>query len=78
MAARDVLRDWLVEALRALGGSATVIDVSREVWRAHQRDIEASGDLVYTWQYDLRWAATNLRKEGRLAQNKRGEPWRLI
>lgn len=77
MAVRDVLQEWLVEALRSLGGSASVIDVSREVWRRHQQDIENTGDLLYTWQYDLRWAATRLRKEGRLADNERGEPWRL-
>lgn len=78
MAVRDVLQVWLVEALRSLGGSASVLDVSKEVWRRHQPDIENTGDLVYTWQYDLRWAAHKLRKEGRLAANERGGPWRLI
>lgn len=78
MVVRSVLRDWLIEALHTLGGSASVLDVSKEVWRSHQDDIENSGDLLYTWQYDLRWAATALRKEGLLAMNERREPWRLI
>ena len=52
--------------------------MSKEVWRRHQPDIESTGDLVYIWQYDLRWAAHKLRKEGRLAANERGEPWRLV
>ena len=77
MAVRDVLRDWLVEALESMGGSGSVLEVSRQVWRRHQRDIENAGDLLYTWQYDLRWAATALRKTGRLAENSRGEPWTL-
>jgi len=24
------------------------------------------GDLFYTWQYDMRWAATKLRRDGKL------------
>lgn len=78
MVDRSVLRDWLIEALSSLGGSASVLDVSKEVWRSHRGDIERSGDLFYTWQYDLRWAATALRKEGLLAMNGRGAPWRLM
>ncbi len=77
MAVRDVLRDWLVEALESLGGSGSVLEVSQEVWRLHQREIESTGDLLYSWQYDLRWAATALRKTGVLAENSRGEPWTL-
>ena len=50
MAVRDVLRDWLVEALESLGGSGSVLEVSQEVWRLHQREIESTGDLLYSWQ----------------------------
>ncbi len=30
----------------------------------HAIELRSSGDLFYTWQYDIRWAATTLRKEG--------------
>lgn len=60
------LTDWVLEALQQLGGSAEVIDVSKRVWRNHEADLVASGDLFYTWQYDLRWAAQRLRDSGRL------------
>ncbi|WP_110851296.1 hypothetical protein [Georgenia satyanarayanai] len=66
MAAKTDLMDWVVEALEQLGGTAGVLEVSRQVWHNHEDQLRESGDLFYTWQYDLRWAATNLRKAGRL------------
>lgn len=75
---RDDLQDFVIEALTELGGRGSVLDVSRVVWRRHREDIEASDTLPYTWQYDLRWAATKLRKQGRLAGNTRREPWELV
>lgn len=65
-------------AWRPLGGTASLLDVSKEVRRRHEDDLRASGDLFYTWQYDLRWAATKLRKQGRLAENGPREPWQLL
>lgn len=75
---RDDLQDYVIEALRELGGRGSVLDVSRIVWHRHQQELEASEALLYTWQYDLRWAATKLRKQGRLVENARGEPWALV
>ena len=62
MAIRHDLDDWVVEALRTLGGSGTVVDVSQQVWLRHEADLRASGALFYTWQYDIRWAAHRLRR----------------
>jgi len=58
------LQDWLVDALKAHGGRAKIVEVCRHVWKSHEVDLRASGDLFYTWQYDIRWAATKLRKRG--------------
>ena len=66
VASKADLMDWIVEALRQLNGSAEVIDVSKRVWRNHETDLISSGDLFFTWQYDLRWAAKKLRDSGRL------------
>jgi hypothetical protein len=30
-----------------------------------EKDLKASGDLIYRWQYKVRWAATELRKSGK-------------
>lgn len=61
---KEVLRGWIIEALEALGGVGKLLDVCREVWSRHQLDLEAAGDLLFTWQYDIRWAATTLRHDG--------------
>jgi len=63
-ATRHDLQEWLVDALRAYGGSATIVQVCEHVWANHESELRMSGDLFYTWQYDIRWAATKLRKQG--------------
>ncbi|MGY6706833.1 MAG: hypothetical protein ACXIVF_00790 [Rhizobiaceae bacterium] len=73
------LIDWVVDALRAAGGSASILYVSKHIWDNHQADLKAGGDLFYTWQYDMRWAATELRKRDRMvsaAEDLRGK-WTL-
>jgi hypothetical protein len=62
MAVRQDLQEWVVAALLALGGGGTLVDIARKIWEEHERDLRASGDLFYTWQYDMRWAATRLRQ----------------
>jgi hypothetical protein len=56
-----------------------VLEVTKDVWAAHEDDLRASGDLFFTWQYDLRWAAQKLRDAGRLApkHGERGGPREL-
>jgi hypothetical protein len=66
MATKFHLDGWVTEALRELGGSAPLVDICRLIWRDHRWELESSGDLLYTWQYDTRWAAHRLRLDGRL------------
>lgn len=79
MASRDILMRWVLEALRAQGGSASVLQVCKWVWAQHEDDLRSAGDLFYSWQYDIRWAATKLRKQGRLAASSTDDRgvWRL-
>lgn len=67
MASREDLEEWVCEALEHHGGEAALLEVSKYVWAKHENDLRASDNLFYTWQYDLRWAATKLRQKGRLA-----------
>lgn len=60
------LPDMLYTSIEALGGQADIIKVCKYFWEQHHKDLERSGDLFYTWQYDIRWAATELRKTGRM------------
>ncbi len=79
MATKHDLPDWVIEALTELGGSGGVVEVSEVVWRRHEPDLRQSGDLFFTWQYDIRWAAQQLRDAGRLQKmaGAKRSPWRL-
>jgi hypothetical protein len=63
MASREDLEGWLVSALKASGGHARIPEVCKKVWDAHEQELRQSGDLFYTWQYDIRWAANRLRRK---------------
>lgn len=79
MATKRDLEAWIVEALRASGREMSVVEVARHVWKDHEQELRDSGDLFFTWQYDLRWAAQNLRTDGVLASKdgRRSGGWRL-
>jgi hypothetical protein len=79
MVTKEDLKAWLVEALNEFGGEAHHVDVAKHIWAKHRDVLEASGDLFYTWQYDLRWAADSLRRAGKLQPKPKGDqgPWRL-
>jgi hypothetical protein len=64
MATKGDLVAWLEDALRAQGGRGTIVELCREIWQRHEPDLRLSGDLFYTWQYDIRWAAYKLRETG--------------
>lgn len=66
MITRDDLQAWVIEALRENRGKARLIDVARHIWTNHQSELEQSGDRLYKWQYDMRWAATVLRQKGKI------------
>lgn len=63
---REHLLDWVVAALRDHQGKAKLVDVAKHIWTHHENDLRDSDDLFYTWHYDMRWAATKLRKQGKL------------
>ena len=60
----------VLKSLNALGGRGCVVEVSKYIWDHYEGDLRKSGDLFYTWQYDVRWAAQRLRKEGKLRYNQ--------
>ena len=62
MASRLELQEWVIAALKAKGGTATIVEVAKHLWAEHEKELRASGDLFFTWQYDMRWACTRLRE----------------
>ncbi|WP_078427513.1 hypothetical protein [Alkalihalobacterium alkalinitrilicum] len=59
MSSKKDLEKWILEAIHNKNGSATLIEICKYVWEYHEDDLRNSGDLFYTWQYDIRWAATH-------------------
>ena len=78
VATKHDLKDWVLDAVADLQPT-NVVGVSKWIWQRHEHDLRQGGDLFYTWQYDLRWAAQVLRDEGKLAAVDRGRAatWRL-
>lgn len=76
---RHALKGWVIESLRQLDGSGSIVQVCQRVWQMHETELRASGDLFYTWQYDIRWAAQYLRNTDRLkpVHGDRRSAWEL-
>ena len=79
MAIRNDLMDWVIEALKSLRGIGSPRDVSKYIWEHYETELKRSGDLLYTWQYDVRWAAQKLRNDGHLkpVDGRHDLPWEL-
>lgn len=66
MATKRDLIDWVAQALMHHGSKANLVEVARHIWTHRRHELESSGDLLYTWQYDMRWVANSLRRQGRM------------
>lgn len=78
MLTRNSLKGLVLEALKANGGSTRVVEVYKYILENYEVDLRSSGDLFYTWQYDVRWAAQKLRYSGKLRAVKNSRsPWTL-
>jgi len=76
MANKNDLKRWIYAAPIDLNGEAHLTIVAKHIWENHEDDLRASGDLFYTWQYDMRWAAQKLKDENKLEKLSRS--WRLL
>ena len=77
MASKRDLEKWIVDALMSSGGTSTIVEVCKYVWEHHESDLRKSGDLFYTWGYDIRWARNNLAEKGVIDRNSPKGTWRL-
>jgi hypothetical protein len=77
MATKQDLKAWVLEALQAKS-PATVTEIARHIWEHHEDDLKASGDLLYTWQYDMRWAGQSLQNGGFIAKKGPKRSWQLV
>jgi hypothetical protein len=63
---------WVYEALKDNEGVATVLEVAKHIWLHHKDEIEGT-ESFYSWQYDFRWGATDLRKKGIMKEANRSQ-----
>ncbi|OEF96361.1 hypothetical protein [Desulfuribacillus alkaliarsenatis] len=59
---KDELPGKLIEVLKNLGGRGTILEICKKFWELYGKELNENDNLFYTWQYDIRWAATELRK----------------
>ena len=64
MATKLDIQNWIIDSLKRNNGSAYLVQVTKDIWLFHETDLRSSGDLFYPWQYDMRWAANALRRNG--------------
>ena len=72
MSEQEIVAPWVYQAVKDAGGEASVIEVTKHIWKHHGRDLEKI-DLLYIWQYDMRWAAQKLLDEKNSNQRRRSE-----
>lgn len=76
---KDDLQTCVVEALKKLGGKGSIVEIAKIIYDTYEKELKASGNLFYTWQYDMRWAATQLRRQNKMkpAVQSRNGIWEL-
>jgi hypothetical protein len=74
---KNDLKAWVLDALIALGGSGRIAQIARHIWQHHEKELQASGDLFFTWQYAMRWAGQELQKERKLSKAGKNYTWYL-
>jgi hypothetical protein len=78
MSKQETLIPWVYQAVKDAGGEASVIEVAKYIWKNHRPELEKS-DLLYTWQYDMRWAAQKLRDQKKFSSTaaQGSRKWKL-
>lgn len=57
------LENCITAAVTFHKGKANIVQVAKFIWENYENELRSSGNLFYTWQYDMRWAANRLRRK---------------
>jgi hypothetical protein len=66
------LERWILDALQAHSGEASIVEIAKHIWTTHEAELRKSDELFFTWQYKMRWAGQVLQQKGNLRKSKRG------
>jgi hypothetical protein len=67
---RQTLVPIVVKAVRHYRGRADHAAVAKYIWENYERDLKRAGRFFYKWQYEARWAADELKRQGILEPTK--------
>lgn len=73
MISRNDLPELLYNTIKELGGKADMMTIFKKFYHDNEQLLKKSGDLFYTWNYDIRWAATKLRKKNKMRPARQWE-----
>ena len=76
MTKKELLKKWILDALQD-DGDSTVTEVAKHIWVNQEADLKQAGDLLYTWQYDMRWVAQELQDNHLIVKRKTDRKWAL-
>ncbi|MDD4815529.1 MAG: hypothetical protein PHQ62_00095 [Clostridia bacterium] len=63
---RKDLPDILYNIIHQLGGKPNMMEIFKKFWKEYGSNFTTDDDIFYTWNYDIRWAATQLRKQRKM------------
>lgn len=72
---KATLKPWIADVLSSSKRRMTIVEVAREIWRLHEHDLRRDETLFFTWQYEMRWSADELKQEGKLEKSREGWLW---
>jgi hypothetical protein len=67
---RQALVPIVAKAVRHHHGRANHAAVAKYIWENYERELKLSGAFFYKWQYEARWAADELKRQGVLEPTK--------
>ena len=59
---KQLMSEWIIEALKKHGGKAKERDLKKYIWDNYKSKIETSEFLLYNWQEVYRWTISQLRR----------------
>jgi hypothetical protein len=69
---------WIGDGLKASGGKIHFIEIAKHIWAHHQRELEASGDFFFKWQYEMQWAGDYLVRTKKIKKHGSTGVWELL
>lgn len=71
IAKRKQLAIWILIALKE-DAPLDNLAIAKALWSKHHNTIRSDERFTYTWQYDMRWALTDLKQKSAVVKKPNG------